>query len=45
MSGMTMPFPVDDSTVVEGVKQGDSISFEISVQGNLVAISAIEVIE
>ncbi len=45
MSAMTMPFPIDDTTVVDGVAQGDSIGFEISVRGSLVSVTNIEVRE
>ncbi len=44
MSAMTMPFPIDDSTVVAGVQSGDSIAFGLAVQGNRIHVSEVEVI-
>lgn len=38
MDAMTMPFPVPDSTLVEGIEVGDSIAFRITASGTLQAV-------
>ena len=42
MDAMTMPFPLPDSTLVEGIQIGDSISFRITSAGIIQAVEKIE---
>ncbi|WP_457651180.1 copper-binding protein [Rhodocaloribacter sp.] len=45
MNAMTMPFRIEDQTVLEGIARGDSIDFVLTVAGNDVYVSAIEKVD
>lgn len=44
MSAMTMPFHIGDSTIVDGVSPGDSISFTLSVTGTDIFVDSLSVV-
>ncbi|MBT8401594.1 MAG: copper-binding protein [Rhodothermia bacterium] len=45
MDAMTMPFAVADTALLAGVSSGDSIRFEIAVDGPKIRVRSLEVVE
>lgn len=45
MNAMTMPFRIEDQTVLEGIARGDKIDFVLTVAGNDVHVSAIKKVD
>ena len=42
MMAMTMPFPVADPAMLEGLSEGDAVEFEVEQQGSNIVIVAIK---
>ncbi len=41
MNAMTMPFPLQDPALVEGISRGDSVRFELTVAGSEAQVSKV----